>query len=256
MEMPRTTSTTPAPAYLKPARRPVAGRCAAILAIAGLLSFPAQSETRSPTPEVTSRYTPIITEAAERFAISPAWIGAVIDVESHGDPRAVSPKGAIGLMQLMPKTYQALRLRYALGADPYDPHDNIMAGAAYLREMFDRFGTSGFLAAYNAGPERYRDHLRTGRPLPLETDAYVVQLTLRLPDVRSDSASADALKDTEWQNAALFAAHRKRDATDTATVFVASPASRTDRSQAASVDRLHPPRGTLFVSLSSKKGTP
>ncbi|WP_436428251.1 lytic transglycosylase domain-containing protein, partial [Enterococcus faecium] len=86
--------------------------------------------------------------------------------ESHGDARALSSKGAIGLMQVMPKTYDGLRIRYALGRDVYDPHDNIMAGAAYLREMYDRFGASGFLAAYNAGPERYQDYLTTARPLP------------------------------------------------------------------------------------------
>ena len=87
-------------------------------------------------------------------------------VESHGNVKAVSPKGAVGLMQIMPATYAELRERYALGGDPYDPHDNIVAGAAYLREMHDRFGTSGFVAAYNVGPTRYEDHLATGRPLP------------------------------------------------------------------------------------------
>src|SRR5216683_129537 len=51
-----------------------------------------------------------------------------------------------------------LRLRYRLGRDPRDPHDNILAGAAYLREMHDRFGAAGFLAAYNAGPGRYQDY--------------------------------------------------------------------------------------------------
>ena len=63
-----------------------------------------------------------------------AWIRAV-SVESNGDPRAVSPKGAMGLMQVMPDTWAALRVRYRLGRDPYDPHDNIMAGAAYIREI-------------------------------------------------------------------------------------------------------------------------
>ena len=73
-------------------------------------------------------------------------------VESIGDVRARSPKGAMGLMQIMPETYAALRARYALGANPYDPRDNILAGAAFLRELHDRYGTPGFLAAYNAGP--------------------------------------------------------------------------------------------------------
>jgi integrase len=55
----------------------------------------------------------------------------------------------------------------------YDPHDNILAAAAYLRELHDRYGAPGFLAAYNAGPVRYEEHLTTGRPLPAETRAYV-----------------------------------------------------------------------------------
>ena len=75
-----------------------------------------------------------------------------MQAESGGDARALSPKGAMGLMQIMPGTWAELRLRYGLGADPYDPHDNITAGAAYLREMHDRYGEPGFLAAYNAGP--------------------------------------------------------------------------------------------------------
>ena len=86
---------------------------------------------------------------------------------------AVSPKGAMGLMQIMPQTWAELRRRYGLGEDPYDPHDNIMAGAAYLRELHDRFGKRGFLAAYNAGPGRYEEHLATGRPLPSETLSYM-----------------------------------------------------------------------------------
>ena len=97
-------------------------------------------------------------------------------VESHGQVKAVSPKGAIGLMQIMPDTWAGLRLRYRLGRDPHDPRDNILAGAAYLREMHDRFGAAGFLAAYNAGPGRYAEYLAAGRPLPAETRAYVAAL--------------------------------------------------------------------------------
>ena len=85
-------------------------------------------------------------------------------VESGVDARAVSPKGAMGLMQIMPETYSELRDRYALGANPYDPRNNILAGAAYLREMHDRFGAPGFLAAYNVGPRRYEEHLRNWPP--------------------------------------------------------------------------------------------
>jgi soluble lytic murein transglycosylase-like protein len=114
-----------------------------------------------------------IAEASQRFRVPVEWIRAVMRIESGGKGRAVSPKGAIGLMQIMPKTYASLRIRYRLGADPYNPRDNILAGAAYLREMHDRYGAPGFLAAYNAGPARYDEHLATGRPLPIETQAYV-----------------------------------------------------------------------------------
>ena len=62
-------------------------------------------------------------------------------------------------MQIMPRTWTELRARYGFGADPFDPHDNILAGAAYIRELYDRYGVPGFLAAYNAGPGRYERHL-------------------------------------------------------------------------------------------------
>jgi len=82
----------------------------------------------------------------------------------------------MGLMQLMPGTWATMRRRHGLGPDPHDPRDNILAGAAYLREMHDLFGYPGLFAAYNAGPGRYAEHLRTGRPLPAETRAYIAQL--------------------------------------------------------------------------------
>ncbi len=127
-------------------------------------------------------------EAAIRFAIPPAWIWAVMRAESAFEARAVSPAGAIGLMQVMPKTYAELRLRYGLGADPFDPRDNILAGAAYLREMHDRYGSPGFLAAYNAGPARYEAYL-AGRALPLETRAYVAALAPQIGESSTPEAA-------------------------------------------------------------------
>ncbi|MDI1264703.1 MAG: lytic transglycosylase domain-containing protein [bacterium] len=117
-----------------------------------------------------------VTEASRRFAVPEHWIRAVMYVESDGKLRARSQKGAMGLMQIMPKTWIELRARYGLGADPYDPRDNILAGAAYIRKLHDRYGAPGFLAAYNAGPRRYENHLATGRPLPDETQAYLATL--------------------------------------------------------------------------------
>ncbi len=93
--------------------------------------------------------------------------------ESHGDPRAVSRKGAIVLMQVMFATWGYLRACHALGHDPYDPRDNILAGTAFLRELHDRYGSvAAMLAAYSAGPGRYETS-RNGRVPPTETVAYV-----------------------------------------------------------------------------------
>lgn len=120
----------------------------------------------------------LITEAARRFGLPPHWILAVMKQESGFNPRATSRAGAMGLMQVMPATYAELRRRHGLGADPYDPRDNILAGAAYLRELHDRFGLEGMLPAYNAGPRRYLQHRDQGRPLPLETRDYVARIGL------------------------------------------------------------------------------
>jgi len=80
----------------------------------------------------------------------------------------------------MPETFAEMTRRYGLGSDPYDPRTNVLAGTAFLREMYDRFGAEHFLAAYNAGPGRVENHLRTGRPLPDETQHYVQALAPRL----------------------------------------------------------------------------
>ncbi|MRX33973.1 lytic transglycosylase domain-containing protein [Aminobacter sp. NyZ550] len=124
----------------------------------------------------TDPYAAHIAEASRRFAVPAAWIHAVLGKESAGDERAVSSAGALGLMQIMPGTWDELRARWLLGQDPFDPRDNILAGTAYLREMHDRFGSPGFLAAYNAGPARYEAYLN-GHPLPAETLAYVETLS-------------------------------------------------------------------------------
>ncbi|WP_442869596.1 lytic transglycosylase domain-containing protein [Bradyrhizobium sp. CCBAU 11386] len=114
----------------------------------------------------------------------------MIDVESGGKVNAVSTRGALGLMQIMPQTWIDLSVRHDLGLDPFDPHDNIVAGTAYLREMLDRFGTEGFLAAYNAGPKRYEEHLVAGRTLPDETQAYVRRLAVLLGISRREHGRA------------------------------------------------------------------
>lgn len=98
----------------------------------------------------------------------------------------------MGLMQVMPETYEELRIRYHLGTDPYKPRNNVLAGAAYLREMHDRFGPDGFLAAYNAGPGRYEDYLKSGRPLPEEKlhDVATLAPVIGAPGIPYHSAGA------------------------------------------------------------------
>ncbi|MFB9984999.1 lytic transglycosylase domain-containing protein [Mesorhizobium newzealandense] len=123
-----------------------------------------------------------VSEASRRFRIPETWIYAVVDAESDGKTRLdgrpiTSRAGAMGLMQVMPGTYQDMRAAHGLGTDPHDPHDNILAGTAYLRAMYDRFGFPGLFAAYNAGPVRYAAHLKRGTPLPNETVAYLKGLT-------------------------------------------------------------------------------
>jgi soluble lytic murein transglycosylase-like protein len=123
-----------------------------------------------------------IDEASKRFAIPAGWIRAVITAESGGNPAAVSSRGAMGLMQLMPETWNAVRAAHHLGPDPFDPRANILAGAAYLKAMHERFGFPGLFAAYHAGPSRYEQHLRSGKPLPAQTRTYLRTLAEMLPE--------------------------------------------------------------------------
>jgi soluble lytic murein transglycosylase-like protein len=182
----------------------------AIILLAGLLSgstIPVIALAQTlPVVQTSARdpYGDHIAEAAQRFELPAAWIRAVMRAESDGDPLALSPKGAIGLMQIMPETWTELRVRYRLGEDPYDPHDNIVAGAAYIRELFDRYGSPEWIAAYNAGPARYEEALK-GRRLPPETRAYVATLAPIISNSESPGAvvvaSADPLS---WTRATLF----------------------------------------------------
>jgi hypothetical protein len=149
----------------------------------------------------------LIYEASRRFTLPVLWIRSVMQVESGANARALSSKGAIGLMQIMPETYTTLRQAYDLGADPYEPRDNIMAGAAYMREMLNLYGTSGFLAAYNAGPARYDEHLATGEPLPEETQIYLSRLAPLLSGAR-DHDTFETANYSDWMTASLFIGDR------------------------------------------------
>lgn len=152
---------------------------AALLACASPAIGQAPGSPAASPPAASYGYDPYaayIAEASHRFGVPGAWIRAVMRVESAGNPSATSHAGAMGLMQVMPGTYAELRARYGLGPNAYDPRNSILAGTAYLREMHDRYGSAGFLAAYNAGPGRWEDYAYRGRPLPAETVAYMARL--------------------------------------------------------------------------------
>lgn len=178
----------------------------------GAPTLPAGAQTsRSVRAIPVDPYAGHIAEASRRFGIPAAWIRAVMRAESAGDPQAVSHAGAIGLMQVMPATWADLRVRHRLGADPYDPRDNILAGTAYLRELHDRYGSVvAMLAAYNAGPGRYEASL-TGRPLPSETRAYIAAIA---PDIDGGKAAGPiivaAADPFAWTRAPLFVAPSSR----------------------------------------------
>ncbi len=164
-----------------------------LLIVQALPSTVGAEEVSKQRVERLAPWSGYILEASSRFALPPRWIEKVILAESggvsmrNGQPIR-SRAGAIGLMQVMPKTYEDMRIVQALGRDPGDPHDNILAGSAYLRAMYDLYGYPGLFAAYNAGPTRYEASLN-GVRLPLETKNYVAHITARLaPDLAPDLA--------------------------------------------------------------------
>ncbi|MDE5446064.1 transglycosylase SLT domain-containing protein [Bradyrhizobium sp. CSA207] len=251
--------------YLAAVRTMGCGAAACSLGI--LLTFGPSSTARA---EVSSRapaaqsttllpslaYAAFVTEASHRFAIPERWINAVMQVESGGNAHAISPSGALGLMQIMPATWVELSARHDLGIDPFDPHDNIMAGAAYLREMLDRFGSGGFLAAYNAGPKRYEQHLTTGRSLPDETQTYVARITPLIGLEQRESAGSAARQVVLWQQAPVFVERRGSSsaadgcASGVRTMTSSKPATR------AVASALVPRATGLFMHRSVKEQSP
>ncbi len=170
---------------------------ALLSACASTPQYSSQQESRSYLSRAGRTYTPpgsaddpwgpYISEAAKKYDVPERWIREVMRQESGGrlygrsGTLVTSGAGAMGLMQVMPGTYDELRARYSeLGDDPYDPHNNILAGTAYIREMYDIYGSPGFLAAYNAGPGRLDDYLTRSRILPAETRRYVASIGPRL----------------------------------------------------------------------------
>ena len=210
------------------------------------------------------RWQPLIRDASRRFGLPEAWIRAVMAAESgarqtlDGQP-ITSSAGAMGLMQVMPETYDEMRLRYGLCADPYDPRDNILAGVAYLRLLYDRYGYPGFFAAYNAGPARVDDYVMRSIPLPEETRRYLLSINPPLLETidakyprqlaqRFDNASQAAAMPS---NKALFV---PLGAVPVAPVGTTLSLHRGANSAPVSL-RLSPFSGGLFVLLTSPHGT-
>jgi soluble lytic murein transglycosylase-like protein len=141
-----------------------------------------------------SRWQPYITEASVRYALPATWIRAIINIESSGrtmkDGRPItSGAGAVGVMQLMRGTYSAISRRDGLGSDPQNVHDNILAGTAYLRDLYNKFGYPGLFAAYNAGPSSLVHH----KNLPTETQNYVKMAMAGASNVALTSTDLHAL---------------------------------------------------------------
>ncbi len=177
--------------------------------------------------EVT-RWTIYIDEASALFGIPTSWIERVMRAESNGrtmlNGRPIrSRAGAMGLMQLMPATWTAMRARLGLGSNPDDPRDNILAGTSYLRLMYDRFGYPGLFGAYNAGPGAYAEWLAGKRSLPGETIAYLGTVGgVRQPPqsaavptpppslfvVRRDNSAQTAAADPVREQVSLFAVRK------------------------------------------------
>jgi Transglycosylase SLT domain len=146
----------------------------------------------------------------------------------------------------------ALRARYSLGSDPYDPRDNILAGAAYIRELHDRYGSPGFLAAYNAGPSRYEKHLVTGRPLPHETQAYVATLATMIERKRQHGKTVAVARSFSWAGSPLFAARNENSRADGRSPHGVHPDRPLSERAVVDLSALVPQSGTLFVHRASE----
>ena len=232
--------------------------CAVVLSLSSAPAMAVAQTTQQAMPVAAHPHAAFIAEGSRRFGIPEHWIVAVLRAESAGDVRAISSAGAMGLMQVMPDTWAGLRARHGLGRDPYDPRDNILAGAAYLREMWDRYGNvAAMLAAYNAGPGRYDDYLATGRILPAETRAYVATLAPILGGAAApDVPLAAPPPPPDWREAPLFVMHSG----DLRAVVTPSSEAQSVDARATvpvrdSVDA-EPQVGSIFVARASDGGSP
>lgn len=236
-------------ASCKMTRSSIAAAALALLAAAPASAQPTPVTIKSDSHSAANA----VSDAALRFGIPEHWIYAVMRAESAGRVNATSPVGAQGLMQIMPATWAVLRARYGLGSNAYDRRDNIMAGAAYIREMYDQFGAPGFLGAYNAGPGRYGDYVSKGRSLPAETRAYIAKIA---PEIASGTQASNSIMPSRralpvqpsWTHAALFAVRADRSPLDSAGAAELPSAVRENPTRAQGNA---PPNG-LFAQISAR----
>jgi hypothetical protein len=141
-----------------------------------------QQEASLNPRKLIDRWQPFIDQASKRVGVPSDWIKAVAEEESGGrtmlapNVPITSSMGAMGIMQLMPQTWREMQQIYKLGPNPYDPHDNILAGAAYLRSLYWEYGYPGMFAAYNDGPDMIEAHRRLQQLLPAETSKYIIDI--------------------------------------------------------------------------------
>ena len=144
------------------------------------------AEMQMSASALLDRWNPLIESASKRFGVPQAWVRTVMRLESGGRTMSsatmpiTSRAGAMGLMQVMPGTYQEMRAQYRLGANAYDPHDNVFAGVAYLRWLNARYGFPAMFAVYNDGPGHFEDRIAHGESLPAETQTYVSRIASTL----------------------------------------------------------------------------
>ena len=176
-----------APVPAVPSPQAVVNRAPAAIAPPAQPSIFAQEQAMS-SAQLMTRWEPLILQASKKFKMPAEWIRAVMRQESGGrtmiaeNTLIVSDAGAMGIMQVMPGTYTEMAEQFGLGADPYNPHDNIYAGAAYLKWLHGKYGYPAMFAAYNDGPGNIEDHLYRGRPLPKETRGYIAGIAKTLGD--------------------------------------------------------------------------
>lgn len=130
----------------------------------------------------------LVAKAARKNGLNPRLLSSVIHAESDFHPHAISPKGALGLMQLMPGTARGLAVH-----DPFNPSQNVQAGAHYLKQLLGKFGNLNLaLAAYNAGPATVR--LYGGVPPFPETQAYIARVRRGLKHSSAPNSQTDTVK--------------------------------------------------------------